>query len=94
MICHLLQVGCLPCVYEPHHFFKDVWLDVNDVDSVLEKLLLKEVVLLLHAQVITRISLGYSSYSYLLSILHFMFKHCFKDRRPCCQINTHVITIR
>lgn len=49
---------------------------------------------LLHARVIIRISLGYSSYSYLLSILHFMFKHCFKDRRPCCQINTNVITHR
>lgn len=44
MISHLLQVGRLPRVDESHHFFKDIGLDVGNVDSVLEKLWLKEVV--------------------------------------------------
>lgn len=35
IVCHLFQVWGLPCIYEAHHFLKDIWVYVTDVHSVL-----------------------------------------------------------
>lgn len=37
IISHLVQVGSLVCVYEAHHFFENLWLNIVDLHTVLTK---------------------------------------------------------
>lgn len=36
IVCHLLQVRGFSCIYEAHHFLKDIWVHITDVNAVLE----------------------------------------------------------
>lgn len=97
IVCHLLQVWGLSCIDEAHHFLKDIWVHITDVNPVLRgktkrllPLCYSEWSLRTWTSILSNnycacsVEANGSSYSYLFTLFHFMFKHSIKDRGSCC----------